>query len=107
MPDLTPLSPSKLARTDYEAAHTGYFGRLARAFDVFCNVIFGGLQDETISARMGRWATEDTGVRKWIGTLLAKGLNVVDADHCAAAEESDKERAEVVISTETLAETKL
>ena len=107
MPVLTPLSPSKLARTDAEAATTGYLGRLARAFDVFMNVLLGGLQDETISSRMGRWSTEDAGFRKWFGTLIVRGLNLVDPNHSAVAEESDKERAEIVVATEAVAETKL
>lgn len=72
---------------------TGYFGRLAIAFDVFCNVILDGNMDETLSARSGRAASNG---KLW-GRILAWALNSCFPGHCAGAELHDRWRAEYIV----------
>ena len=76
---------------------TGYFGRVAIAFDVFCNVILDGNIDETLSARSGRAAAAG---KLW-GKVLAGTLNFFFPGHCAGAELHDKWRAEYVVWVES------
>ncbi len=80
---------------------TPYFSRVAIAFDVFVNVIFDGLQDETISSRSGRAAKAG---KLW-GKILAGALNFCFPGHCAGAELHDAWRAEYVQFIESKEET--
>lgn len=74
-----------------------YFVRVAIAFDVFCNVILYGNQDETLSARAGRAARKG---KLW-GVILAGALNYLFPDHCAGASLHDKWRAAYVVYLES------
>jgi hypothetical protein len=76
---------------------TGYLGRVAIAFDVFCNVLLNGAMDETLSARSGRAARAG---KLW-GKLLAGVLNYCFPGHCQGAIQHDKWRAEYVVWLET------
>jgi len=69
-----------------------YLCNVAIAFDVLCNVILGGKNDETLSARSGR--AKDAG-KLW-GRLLAGTLNAIFPGHTKAAEIHDEQRAEIV-----------
>ena len=70
-----------------------YWLRLAIAFDEFCNVLFGGYLDETISARAGRAAYHG---KLW-GTVLASFLGWIAPEHCREAELHDEQRARFIV----------
>lgn len=80
--------------------HESWFHKSAVAFDQMVNVFAGGLPDETISSRMARWSTEDSGFKKAFGSAVCDALNVIEKDHGAGAEVGDYERAQVVARTE-------
>ena len=73
-----------------------YLTRVAIAFDVFCNVVLYGNQDETMSARAGRAAK----VGKLWGKILAGTLNFLFPGHCAGAELHDSWRAQYIVQIE-------
>lgn len=63
--------------------------KIAIAFDQLCNSLTGGLPDETLSARAERWHL--TGKRSWPKAII-NALFFWQADHCAAAFESELAR---------------
>jgi len=69
-----------------------YLLNLAIAFDIFCNVLAGGLLDETFSARSGRAAHAG---KRW-GKLVAGVLGFFFPNHCRHAELHDQERAKYI-----------
>jgi hypothetical protein len=75
-----------------------YFINAAIAFDVFVNVLLGGLEGETLSARSGR--AKDAG-KLW-GRLLAGVLNAIFPGHTKGAQLHDAQRAETVETVEEL-----
>jgi hypothetical protein len=79
-----------------QAQKEGYFIRVLIAFDMFVNVIFGGNNDETISSRSARAATEG---KIW-GIVLSRFLDLFQANHGAQAIVGDLTRAEDVESLE-------
>lgn len=83
-----------------------YWRRVLVAFDVFCNVIFGGLPDETISARCGRWAHTAHGgplVYRWFARFVTAWLNAIQVDHGEQAMSGDLARAQVIVALESAA----
>lgn len=104
---VTPMDPAKVARTEYEATHHSYLGRDAVALDDFVDALTDGPLDETISARMARWATESKfgTFKHFIGTKVCQGLNLIDKDHGAGAEIGDLARAQAEAATEQAAPT--
>jgi len=78
-----------------------YWLRVLVAFDVFMNVIAGGLPDETISARCGRWSMRPHGhlVQKFIN----RWLSTLQADHGLQAISGDMGRAQRVVLVEQAA----
>ncbi|MDE2019889.1 MAG: hypothetical protein KGJ13_06105 [Patescibacteria group bacterium] len=65
---------------------TPYWLRLLIAFDMFCNVVFGGKFDETISARCGIH-------RAWYERACGDALNWLQPGHTEGAVHHDEERA--------------
>lgn len=97
---MAPLTPAEFQQQELEAMHEGWFHKDAVAFDQMVNVFAGGNPDETISSRMARWATEDTGFRKHFGEAVCAALNLIESDHGAKAEVADLARAENVVEIE-------
>lgn len=93
---ITPLTPAQEAQSEQQASQEGYLKRVLVAFDIFVNVLFNGREDETISSRSSRAATEG---KLW-GIVLSKFLDLFEKDHGAKAEAGDVERAESVIKAE-------
>lgn len=93
---ITPLTPAEQAEQEKQAAHEGYIRRNLVAFDVECNVLTGGLPDETISSRLAR----DAQKHKLIGEIGSKALNLITHNHGAHAQAGDVERAKAVIEAE-------
>ena len=93
---ITPLTPAQEATAEQQAKSDGYARRVLVAFDIFVNVICNGHEDETISSRAARAATEG----KWWGILLSMFLDLFQKDHGAQAQAGDLARAEEVVSLE-------
>ena len=71
------------------------------AIDVCLNVLFfDGLLGETISAHSARASQQG----EWWGWWLSWGLDWIEPDHGAKAEQADLDRAEEVVETEDKAE---
>lgn len=100
-----PLTPDELKQQELKALHESWFHKDAMAFDQMVNVFADGNPDETISTRMARWATEDTGFKQEFGAEVCRALNVISSDHGAKAEVADLMRAEHVASIEEAAPT--
>jgi len=63
-----------------------YLWHLAIAVDQAANAILLGEPDETISARLGRWAQlQDRGWRWRIARSLCGTLDLIDPHHCEKA----------------------
>lgn len=97
---ITPLTPQQTAIQEAQAAHEGYVHRGLVGLDQFVNVLMDGNPDETISSRMARWATEETGLKKDIGVAVSKALDLAQPDHGAKAEAGDEQRAQNVAAIE-------
>ncbi len=91
---VTPLTPAEFQHQTLEAMHESWFHRDAVAFDEMVNVFADGDPDETISSRMARWATEETGFKRGFGSAVCDALNKIEPDHGAKAEVADLARAE-------------
>lgn len=106
---VTPLDPARAQRTDAEVRHEGYFARLPRALDIFVAELCGGPMDATASSDFAHMATEAPvgSLAHHLGSLLCKGLNLIDHDHGASAEEADKERAKEEVAREEQAQEEL
>ena len=83
-----------------------YLGNVLVAVNVATNVLFGGLPDETISARVCRVANAHTG-EPWYrqpGVYIANRLNTllnwIQRQHGRLAEEGDLARALAVAAAE-------
>ena len=101
---ITPLTPAQISTQEISASKEGYVKRDLVGFDQFVNVLTDGDPDETISSRMARWATEDSGLKHDLGSAVSKGLDLFQKDHGAKAEAGDLERAQTVVTTEESAE---
>jgi hypothetical protein len=101
---ITPLTPDQIAAQEMQALHEGYIKKLLVGLDMFVNVSMDGSPDETISSRAARWATNGTGIKRHVGILVSKGLDLVQKDHGAKAEAGDLGRGENVVKIETEAE---
>ncbi len=97
---VTPLTPAQEAQAKASAAKEGYVMRNLVALDMDANVLMGGSDDETISSRMARWACEGKGLRRAIGSVISKGLDLLQRNHGARAVAGDAERAAIVLETE-------
>lgn len=95
-----PLPPSEYQKELGKAKSEGYVHRSLVGFDDFVNVLLDGSPDETISSRCARWDTEDTGLKKAIGSAVCRALNLVNKDHGAKAEAADLGRARQVVKIE-------
>lgn len=91
-----PLTPEQEAVQEVQTAHEGYVHRVLVAFDIFCNVIFRGLPDETISSHAARAALAG----KFWGIALSRFLNLFQKNHGALAQAGDRARAKIVLSAE-------
>ena len=83
-----------------------YWYRVLRALDVFANVVVNGKEDETISARSGRWAHKAHGgpwYYRWPARALTAFLNAIQVDHGEQAMSGDLERASEIVTLETAA----
>ncbi len=100
MDPVTPLTTEQLQQQELNALHASWFHKSAVAFDQMVNVFADGNPDETISARMARWATEESGFKKSFGSAVCTALNTVSPDHGAKAEVDDLTRAEHVEAVE-------
>lgn len=97
---ITPLTPAEEAQQKKQVTEEPYLERVAVAIDDLANVVTDGLPDETISSRMARWDTEDTGIRHEVGEVVSEGLDLLQPDHGVKAEAGDEQRAETVIAAE-------
>ena len=83
-----------------KSAGEGYVIRVFVAFDIFCNVVAGGQEDETISSRVRRVTDAHPGLSWNPGVWLAKVINgwlsFISPDHGQHAQTGDLERAEAV-----------
>ena len=90
-----------------KSAGEGYVVRDLVAFDIFCNVLTGGQEDETISSRVRRVTDAHPGLSWNPGVWLAKVINgwlsFISPDHGQHAQTGDLERAEVVDKIEETA----
>jgi hypothetical protein len=95
---VTPLSAEALAARIDGAQKESYIHKDLVAFDQLVNVLADGNPDETISARMARWATAEKpgSVKHHVGSGVCRVLNLIEKDHGAIAEASDLGRAEHV-----------
>lgn len=91
---ITPLTPAQTAVEESQAAHEGFITRDLVAIDECAGeVLFGAPPDETISTEAAIASVEDHGIKKEIGTLVSKALDVFQHDHGADAAAGDLERA--------------
>jgi hypothetical protein len=79
----------------------GYIKRCLVGFDQFANVVIGGTNDETISARAGRLRF----LHPYTWGFLAKALDIIQYQHVEGAITHDEQRAEEVVKEEKRAET--
>ena len=77
-----------------------YVHKVLVAFDQFVNVLFGGHDDETISAHWGRMRAEG----KPIGRFGSWVLDGIAKDHVEHAIANDARRAELIDAVEKRAE---
>lgn len=77
-----------------------YIHKSLVAIDQAVNVLFGGHDDETMSARIGRAAQAG----RWWGRAGAWVLNTISPGHTDAAIANDLRRAELVVGVEEQAE---
>ncbi|MGH7744533.1 MAG: hypothetical protein ACREQ5_06900 [Candidatus Dormibacteria bacterium] len=96
----------QIAKWEARARAEGYLHRCAVALDIFVNVLTGGNEDETISARCWRWAqAQHTFILwHWLGRIVSMSLDWIQTDHGEAAASGDLERATTI---EKLEEKKL
>lgn len=97
---ITPLTPAETAAQEAKALKENFAVRDAVAFDELVNVLTDGPPDETVSSRMGRWAKEDSGLKRDIGVAVSKALGLIQPDHDVKAQAGDVARAEQVIAVE-------
>ncbi len=95
-----PLTPAELQQQELEDIHQSWFHRDSVAFDQMADTFADGPPDETISSRMARWATEDSGFRRAFGSAVCAGLNRIEPDHGAKAEVADMVRGERIAALE-------
>lgn len=95
-----PLNPQQTKIAEQKGAKEGYIHRGLVAFDDLVNVLLDGNPDETISARMGRWAFDDHGLKRDIGTAVCSGLGEIQDNHDAEAVAADTERAKRLLQIE-------
>jgi len=93
---ITSLTPAEAQAAEQHVAKERYWLRALVGIDQCANDLTGGSPDETISSRMARWSTEDSGLKRRIGSLVSRGLDLFQRDHGAKAEAGDFERAAVV-----------
>lgn len=74
----------------------GYLHRCVVAIDQFCNVLIGGLPDETLSAHAQRSALAGN----WFALLVIWALDKISPGHGAGARLADLGRAEIVEEVE-------
>ena len=88
-----------------------YPRRVLVQFDVFWNVVAGGIPGETISARCGRWSHRVTAGGgagwRWLAQFMVRWLDVIQPDHGYEAMTGDLARAQRVVAVETAALAKL
>jgi uncharacterized protein YfaQ (DUF2300 family) len=89
-----PLTPEQVAQAEAQAAKEGFLHRTLVGLDIFANVLTGGNEDETISSRSSRAATQG---KKW-GIVMSKFLDIFQRDHGPKAQSGDVERAQAVIA---------
>jgi hypothetical protein len=77
-----------------------YFKRVITAFDVFINVVFGGYEDETISARWQRGNQLQGNIIDHVGSLI---LTDLEKHHGSDALANDERRAETIAMLEAKA----
>lgn len=78
-----------------------YWLRVLVAFDVFANVLAGGLPGECISSRCGRWALRPHG--HWVQKFVNGWLNVVQRGHGLLSMAGDMGRAQRIVNIEAAA----
>lgn len=97
---ITPLTPVQEATATQQVINEGYIKRNLVAFDQFANVLLDGSNDETISSRAARWATEEKGSKRAVGRIVSKALDLFQKDHGAQAIAGDETRAQDVVKIE-------
>ena len=91
-----PLTPAQEAQQHASALKESYLYRLIKGLDEFGNVATGGNLGQSLSSRIGLDAEKgDPGA-----VLLAKALDLFEANHCVKAEVADEAQAELVAAAE-------
>ena len=100
-----PWTPADTVKSEANSQRASYVHRVLVAFDVLCNVVLGGLSDETISARCGRWSLRTTGNAnaRWLARQVNGWLCRLQSDHGYQAMSGDLERAQAIVAVETAA----
>jgi hypothetical protein len=94
------------AASRVRSSQASYGHRVAVALDIFLNVVANGKEDETISARAGRWAHKahpGPWYYRWPARVLTAFLNAIQVDHGEQAMSGDLERASEIVTLETAA----
>jgi hypothetical protein len=91
-----PLTPSQEAIAAAKALQEDYLYRVIKGSDEFVNVLTGGNLGQSLSSRIGLDAAKgDPGA-----VLLAKALDLIEANHAVKAEAADEAQAEKVVQAE-------
>ena len=92
----TPLTLQQEEQAHASALKEGYLYRLIKAQDEDLNVLTGGNLGQSLSSRIGLDAAKgDPGA-----ILLAKALDMIEANHCVLAESADEAQAQEVVAAE-------
>ena len=86
---------SQTAESETTATRGNYFYRVARAGDVFINVVLLGKEDETISTRTWRWSLKPHG--REFSKLVTRVLYGIQKQHGVGAATGDVGRAQATI----------
>ena len=96
MDAITPLTPTQEDHAKASALKESYLYRVIKGLDEFGNVATGGNLGQSLSSRIGLDAAKgDPGA-----VLLAKALDMIEANHCVLAEAADEAQAEKVVQAE-------
>ena len=100
-----PWTPADTTKSEASSQRASYVHRVLVAFDVLMNVVLGGLSDETISARCGRWSLRTSGdpAARWLARQVNGWLCRIQHMHGAGAMSGDLARAEAIVAIETAA----
>jgi hypothetical protein len=104
---IQPLTKEQEALAEAKANEESPFHEDMVVIDQAMGKIIGGMPDITMSTDLAIMAVQGKGVRKWIGIIGLKLLNLLEPDHGAKATVADLQRAkaaEAVLEAQLQAE---